>query len=99
MTGRRNMVPDPDPATLIALMQAAKEHQMGLLEDGTLDCVYGFLEGNGGFAIANADSHEDAQTILLQYPLFMNYDWEVKPVCDLIPQYDRFIDLWKSQIG
>ncbi len=99
MTGYRNLVPDPGPEALIGLMQAAKAQQMGFLEDGTIDCVYGFVEGNGGFAIVNANSHEDAQAILLQYPLLMLYDWDVKPICDLIPQYDRFIELWQQQLG
>jgi len=58
---------------------AALEWLQGELDDGTLDCLYGFLEG-GGVAIANADSHTQALEQMTQYPLYGMVTWEVTPV-------------------
>jgi hypothetical protein len=58
---------------------AASEWLQGQLDDGTLDCLYGFLEG-GGVAIANADSHMQALTQMAEYPLYGSVTWEVTPV-------------------
>jgi muconolactone delta-isomerase len=99
ITGQRNLVPDPTPEQWVALIQASKQHHLALLEDGTLDCAYGFIEGTGGFVIANADSHEEAQRLLVQYPMLPFYDWEVNPLCDLISAYDNFSDFFSRQIG
>ena len=49
------------------------------LDDGTLDCLYGFLEG-GGLSIANADSHAAALEQMAEYPLYGLVTWEVTPV-------------------
>ena len=51
----------------------------GQLDDGTLECLYGFLEG-GGIAIANADSHTQALEQMAEYPLYGLVTWEVKPL-------------------
>lgn len=58
---------------------AALEWLQAELDDGTLDCLYGFLEG-GGVAIANADSHAQALQQMTEYPLYGLVTWEVKPV-------------------
>jgi hypothetical protein len=49
------------------------------VDDGMLDCLYGFLEG-GGVSIANADSHAQALDQMTEYPLYGLVTWEVKPV-------------------
>jgi hypothetical protein len=51
----------------------------GRLDDGTFDCVYGFMEG-GGFSIANADSHREVLDLMAAYPLFGQVTFEVRPV-------------------
>ena len=58
---------------------AALEWLQGELDDGTLDCLYGFLEG-GGVAIANADSHTQALEQMTEYPLYGLVTWEVTPL-------------------
>jgi hypothetical protein len=58
---------------------AALEWLQGELDDGTLDCLYGFLEG-GGIAIANADSHTQALEQMAEYPLYGLVTWEVRPL-------------------
>jgi hypothetical protein len=57
----------------------ALEWLQSQLDDGTLDCLYGFLEG-GGVAIANADSHAQALEQIAAYPLYGMVTWEVKPL-------------------
>jgi len=58
---------------------AALEWLQAELDDGTLDCLYGFLEG-GGVAIANADSHAQALQQMTEYPLYGMVTWEVTPL-------------------
>jgi len=53
----------------------------GKLDDGTFDCVFGFLEG-GGFSIANAGSHREVLDLMADYPLFGLSTWEVRPLLE-----------------
>jgi hypothetical protein len=53
----------------------------GTLEDGSFDCIYGFLEG-GGFSVTNADSHADVLELMADYPLFGLVSWEVEPLLE-----------------
>jgi hypothetical protein len=59
----------------------ALEWLQGKVDDGTFDCVYGYLEG-GGFSIANVDSHAEALQVMVDYPLFGLVSWDVKPVLE-----------------
>ena len=58
---------------------AALEWLETRLEDGTFDCLYGFLEG-GGISIVNVDSHSEALELMAQYPLYGMVEWEVRPL-------------------
>ena len=51
------------------------------LDDGTFDCLYGFLEG-GGFSVSNASSHGEALDLMTEYPLYGLVEWEVRPVLE-----------------
>jgi hypothetical protein len=51
------------------------------LEDGTFDCIYGFLEG-GGFSVTNADSHRAVLELMAEYPLFGMVSFEVRPLLE-----------------
>ncbi len=51
------------------------------LEDGTFDCLYGFMEG-GGFSITNADSHREVLDMMAAYPLFGLVSFEVRPLLE-----------------
>ena len=51
------------------------------VQDGTFDCIFGFLEG-GGFSVANVDSHREALELMADYPLFGLVTWEVHPVLE-----------------
>lgn len=51
----------------------------GKREDGTFDCLYGFIEG-GGFAVVNVGSHKEALEMMAAYPLFGMVTWDVRPL-------------------
>lgn len=53
----------------------------GKLDDGSFDCVYGFLEG-GGVAVTSSDSHVAALQQMTEYPLYGLVQWDVKPLID-----------------
>jgi hypothetical protein len=53
----------------------------GKLDDGTFDCLYGFLEG-GGCSITNAASHAEVLEVMAEYPLFGLVTWEVRPLLE-----------------
>jgi hypothetical protein len=72
--------PGPMPPTPEQL-DAAIEWLEAKLDDGTFDCVYGFLEG-GGFSITNADSHRAALDLMADYPLFGMVTWDVRPLLE-----------------
>jgi hypothetical protein len=61
------------------MLDAAMEWIEGKLEDGTFDCVYGFIEG-GGFSVANVDSHMEVLELMADYPLYGFMTWEVRPL-------------------
>jgi hypothetical protein len=50
-------------------------------DDGTFDCIFGFLEG-GGFSIANAESHREVLDLMAEFPLFGLSTWEVRPLLE-----------------
>ena len=60
---------------------AAIDWLQGKLDDGTFDCVYGFMEG-GGFSVTNADSHREALDLMADYPLFGMVNWDVRPLLE-----------------
>jgi len=60
---------------------AAMDWLQSRLDDGTFDCIYGFMEG-GGFSIANVDSHRAALELMTDYPLFGMVTWDVHPVLE-----------------
>ena len=60
---------------------AAIEWLEGKADDGTFDCIYGYLEG-GGFGITNADSNREALELMTDYPLFGMVTWDVRPLLE-----------------
>ena len=86
------------PEQAVGLYQAAKEWINAQLADGRLDCCYVFADA-GGFAISNADSHEEVFDNLLAYPLYPFFDWEVKALCDWSHSYDKIIELYQRLVG
>ena len=85
--------PGPMPVTPEQL-DAAIEWLDEKLDDGTFDCVYGFLEG-GGFGIGNVDSHRDALDLMADYPLFGLVTWEVRPLLE----YKEGLDTLRAKLA
>jgi hypothetical protein len=50
-------------------------------EDGTFDCIFGFMEG-GGFSVTNAESHREVLDLMADYPLFGMVTWDVRPLLE-----------------
>jgi hypothetical protein len=73
-----SVTPGPMPPTPEQL-DAALEWLEAKLDDGTFDCVYGFLEG-GGFSVTNVGSHREALDVMADYPLFGLVSWDVRPL-------------------
>lgn len=83
----------------VGLYQAAKEWLKARLADGRLDCHFPFANLSGGFAIANADSHEEVLEELLDFPLYPFFDWEVTPLCDWSHSFDKLIEYFQKVAG
>jgi len=60
---------------------AAIEWLQGKVDDGSFDCIYGYLEG-GGFSVTNADSHRAVLELMAEYPLFGMVTFEVRPLLE-----------------
>lgn len=94
VTARPSAVPIP-PEKAVGLFKAAKEWINAHLASGKHDCHYIFPDG-GGFAIANADSHEEVMDQVLDYPMYPFLDWEIKALCDSDHSYDKMIEFWQK---
>ena len=79
------------PAEPQAVFKAAQSWNSAKLEDGTIDCVYGFVDGRGGVSVVNAESHEKLLGLIRSSPMYHFMDYEIRPLCDLQ-------ELWKQQI-
>jgi hypothetical protein len=64
------------------------------LDDGTFDCVFGYLEG-GGFGIANVESHREVLELMADYPLYGLSTWEVRPLLE----FKEGIDTTRAKLG
>ena len=60
---------------------AAIEWLDAKLQNGTFDCIFGFMEG-GGFSVLNADSHREVLDVMAEYPLFGLVTWDVQPLLE-----------------
>lgn len=98
ITFQRNAVPIPAEQA-VTLFLAAKLWTNASVADGRMDCAYAFADTSGGLTIANADSHEGVWDDILDYPLYMFFDWDVKPLCDPDHGYDKLIQVVQTQLG
>ena len=60
---------------------AAIEWLDAKVQDGTFDCIFGFMEG-GGFSVLNANSHREVLDVMADYPLFGLVTWDVQPLLE-----------------
>ncbi len=94
MAPQSSSMPIP-PEAAEELWTAAKAWVATQIDAGTVDCHYLYI-GWGGFAIANAPSHEQALALLVGYPLYPFFVWEVKPLCEWRQAYDAHIEMMKK---
>ncbi len=96
---KRNTLLAPSTEEWLAILQASKELIAAGLEDGTFECHYWNVPAEGTVTIINADSHEQVQELLIKIPLYPFLTWDIQPVVEGLPAYDRFIEPYKQQIG
>ncbi len=96
---KRNTRLSPSTEEWLAMLQATRELTIAWLEDGTIECHYGTVPADGAVTIINADSHEQVQELLTKSPLFPFYTWDIQPVVEILPMFDRSIELYKQRIG
>lgn len=65
------------------------------LKNGKIDCNYVYV-GGGGFSIGNANSQEELFDVLLSYPLYPFFNWEVKPLVDWKHAENSVIEFYKK---
>lgn len=88
--------PRPVPAEMgVSVYEAAKLWIHQRIDEGKIECVYIFPD-RGGFAISNAESHEEVMEELLDYPLYPFFKWEVKPLVHWEKAYDAVIALFEK---
>ena len=92
----------PRPENPVALLQAGKEWINARLADGSLDCAYnviGSKQGMGGVAIGNADSHEALAELVLSFPQYSFFDFEILPLSDLNHFLGKGIEMMQKSMG
>jgi len=70
---------------IIPTSKAIREHKQGVsdaIKQGTIDCIYAFPGGAGSVGIANADSAEQLNERLMNSPLFLYSEFDVRPLTD-----------------
>jgi hypothetical protein len=71
----------PPPERSVVLLRAAIDWIEARLADGSMETTYLF-PNRGGIAIMHADSHEELMELLLSYPAYPLYTWEVQILAD-----------------
>ena len=79
----------------LAIIQASKEWTEKSLKNGLIDCAYTFIEG-GAISISNYESAEAGFKELSNFPARALFDWEIKPLADVMKTYDELISLLKK---
>ncbi len=94
VTGIPGAIPVP-PRQGMSLYKAAAAWFEERLKNGRIECHYVFTD-QGGFVIANANTHEELFEELLSYPLYPFFTWEVKALCDWKHSYDTIIRIFEK---
>ena len=76
---------------MVATSKAIREHKetaLNAIEQKTLDCIFAIPGGGGSVAIANAGSVEQLNENLVNTPLFLFSEFEIRPLTD----YAKYMD-------
>ena len=93
ITGKSGTTPIPREQGAV-LLQAGLEWINAKLADGTIDAAYNII-GGGGTGIANAETHEEILALLLEYPLYPFFRWEITPLLDFEDSAKQYIESYK----
>jgi muconolactone delta-isomerase len=99
VTAQRNTLQAPSPEEWLGILKATREYLTAHLENGTFECIYIFADATSGFAVINADSHEDVTDVITAHPQYGYLDWEIAPACDTLKSYDKFIERFEQLLG
>lgn len=69
------------PRQRLQMLKATRTWINKRVKDGTIECVYNFIE-YGGFSIADLESAEEARNFLADFPSRQLFDWEVTPLLE-----------------
>ena len=86
------------PKEEAAFIEEAKNWGEKRRADGTVDCSYYFLDSDNGFAIMNADSHEEHFQILQTSVFHQQVSWEAKPIIDAFQAVDADLAAAKENL-
>ena len=70
----------PDQA--VELWEAAREWIGTRMIETRFGIMSIFADGSGAIAVVDAEKHEEVFDLLLSYPLYPFFRWEVKPLCE-----------------
>jgi muconolactone delta-isomerase len=88
-------------ALLIASGDPSSRHRLSprAVKAGTIDCIYGFPGGSGSVGIANADSVDQLNEMLMNSPLFLYSEYDVRPLTDYAKYLDHVAAALKKREG
>jgi hypothetical protein len=80
----------PSPERCVVLIRAAMDWIEARLADGSMETTYLF-PNRGGIAILHAESQEALMELLLDYPAYPLYTWEVQVLADWRPGFENVV--------
>ncbi len=86
------------PEEEAAFIEEAKTWGEKRREEGVVDCSYYFMDSDNGFAIMNADSHEELFLLLQTSALHQQVTWEAKPIIDAFQMVDADLAAAKEKM-
>ena len=94
ITAKPGITPIPREQGAV-LLQAGLEWLNAKLADGTLDSAFNII-GGGGIGVGNAETHEELLGMLLEYPLYPFFSWEITPLLNLDESIRKYIAFYKG---
>jgi hypothetical protein len=76
-------------STVAGLVSETRRMIQGGLEGRAIDCAYATLDGRGAALIANANSHEEVLSALMDAPLYPIWDFEIHPLADFSVAFEK----------
>jgi muconolactone delta-isomerase len=75
----------------------AKQSAQEAIKQGVIDCIYAIPAGGGNVAIVNADSPEELNQRIMDTPLFLFSEWELRPLTDYAKYMDNIAAVFERQ--